>query len=59
MAICQGSMDRIPLWVEVALELKGPFQLLNSVALALVVEFQTQERVQGGLFVFPFSFTTQ
>lgn len=32
------------------LELEGPFQLLNSVALIPVVAFQTQESGQSGLF---------
>lgn len=36
--------------VGVGLELGGPFQLLNSMALILVVEFQTQEWGRGGLF---------
>lgn len=33
----------------VGLELEGPFQLLNSVALIPVVAFQTQEWGQSGL----------
>lgn len=35
--------------VRVGLQLEGPFQLLNSMALILVVEFQTQEWGRGGL----------
>lgn len=51
MTICQGVLQTGFLCgVGVGLELDGPFQLFSSMALILVVEFQTQEWGRCGLF---------